>query len=105
MHILIYTTTNNKAEAKKIAYALLKKKLISCSNIINNVTSIYEWEGKIIEDGECILFMKSVQRNFKAIENEILKLHSYDCPCVISMAINKGNKPFLEWSSQSCKKK
>ena len=38
---------------------LVKSKLAACVNVIPNLTSIYEWEGKIEEDSECLLMIKT----------------------------------------------
>ncbi|CAL8111519.1 unnamed protein product [Orchesella dallaii] len=51
----VFVTTPNIEVAKKIAHGLVSNKLAACVNIIPQVTSVYEWEGKINEDSELIL--------------------------------------------------
>ncbi|MBU1850654.1 MAG: divalent-cation tolerance protein CutA, partial [Nanoarchaeota archaeon] len=70
--IIFYVPCKDKTEAKKIAIALLKKKLVVCANIVPSQT-IYAWEGKIVEEKEEILIVKTINRQEEATEKEIKK--------------------------------
>lgn len=74
-YCLITTTFENKEEANKISEILLKKRLVSCSQI-SSITSSYHWKGKIEHEEEFLLQMKSKTSLYKEIESEILKYHS-----------------------------
>lgn len=80
---LIYLTTKNKAEAKKIGRILIEEKLASCINAWEGVDSIYWWKRKIEETKEGILLIKTSEEKTKQVVNRIKTLHSYDCPCII----------------------
>ena len=99
--IVVLITAKDKDEAKKVARGLLQKKLIACANIIEGVTSLFWWEGKIDESGEVLLILKSQQSKFKEIVNETKKLHSYSVPEIISLPIVQGNIDYLNWIKQS----
>jgi periplasmic divalent cation tolerance protein len=92
---LIYITTKNKPEAKKISKHLLNKKLIACANI-HPVESMYWWKGKIEEDKEIVIIAKTTEQNFKKVETEIKKLHSYDIPCILRIP-TESNKEYQDW--------
>jgi periplasmic divalent cation tolerance protein len=95
--IINYITCKNKAEAKKIANALLKKKLIACANIFP-VDSLYKWKGKLNSDKEAVLLAKTN----KDIAKEVKKLHSYECPCIIKINA-AANKEFANWLNAELK--
>ena len=94
---LIYVTCSNKIEAKIIAKTLVQEKLISCANIIDNVTSIFEYENKFHEEDEAILILKTLSGHFQKIEDRIIELHSYDTPCIIEIRASNSSKKFTDW--------
>ncbi len=95
----IYITTSNKEEARKIGRKLVEERLAACVNIIDGMESIYRWEGEIKEANECILIAKTHYSKVRGLTNLVKKLHSYDCPCIVSMTIteDEGNKEYLDW--------
>lgn len=94
--IFIYITCKNKKEAKKISKFLIKKRLAACC-IIFPIDSIYWWQSKIVKDKEVALIVKTLKKNFKKIEKEVKRLHSYTVPCILEIPISRGNKDFLNW--------
>lgn len=94
--IFIYITTPNKEEARKITLHLLKKKLIACGNIFENMTSIYPWKGKIEETNECVLIAKTLESHFEKVKTEVEKIHSYEIPCITKIAVS-SNKKYFDW--------
>ncbi|NQZ58339.1 MAG: divalent-cation tolerance protein CutA [Lentisphaeraceae bacterium] len=97
--ILFYVPCPNIEEAKKIARFLLKRRRIACANILDNCTSIYEWEGEIQEENEVILIMKTVKSLHLEVEKEIAALHPYDCPAIVALDTSEVNMPFEQWVS------
>ena len=92
-----YITCPKKKEANKIAAFLVKKKLVACANIINNVDSIFAWKGKITKASEILIVGKTMNKNIQKIIKSVKKLHSYEVPCVIFFDIKGGNSEFLKW--------
>ncbi len=93
---LLYIVTA-KSEAVKIAKSLLKEQLIACANILGPMQSLYRWKGRIEDLAEFLLLCKTTKKNFSAARKLIAKLHSYECPCIISLPIEDGNEKYLEW--------
>ena len=101
---LFYMTCKNKVEANKIAYALVKKDLVACANIIPNIKSYFKWNNKKINVlKESILIGKTVKKNINKIILYVKKISSYDCPCIVFVDIENGNKEFLSWIKSSTK--
>ena len=95
-HVL-YSTFPNKEEAEQVAGILLENNLIACANLLDGVTSLYRWEGKVCHDAEVIMIAKtSAEKRDMAIAT-LTESHSYDCPCVTSWEITAGHPEYLKW--------
>lgn len=60
---------------------------------------MYWWEGKIVNDNEHVIIAKTNEKNFKKLENEARKLHSYQIPCILKINAN-ANKDYDEWANK-----
>lgn len=95
---LAYITCKDKKEAEKISMLLLKKRLIACANIFP-IRSMYWWKGKIVKDEENVIIAKTKNKNFKRLESEIKKVHSYNIPCILIIDSN-ANKDYEQWADK-----
>ena len=94
---LIYITTENKAEAERIGQALVEEHLAACANIIDGMSSIYRWEGRLMQGNETVLIAKTIEAKVPTLIQRVKALHSYDCPCIVALPITDGNEAFLNW--------
>ncbi|CAI9547344.1 unnamed protein product [Staurois parvus] len=85
-----YVTCPNDKVAKDIARGLVEKKLAACVNIIPQITSIYEWKGKIEEDSEVLLMIKTRSSRVPALTEYVRSVHPYEVCEVISVPIDQG---------------
>lgn len=99
----IYITCRRK-EAQRIASTLVQKKLAACVNILP-FRSIYNWKGRVVQDKESALFVKTKSALFSAIEREVKKLCSYKVPCILLLEIKKGHVPYLRWVEKETSKR
>ena len=97
---IIYVTTKDKTEAQKIGRHLVEERLAACVNIIDGMQSMYFWEGKVQEENEVILIAKTLEEKVSAVIQKVKELHSYDCPCIVSLPVEAGNKAFLKWVAE-----
>lgn len=97
---LIYITAKDEAEAKKIGKALVKERLVACVNI-HPIKSIYRWKGKVQEESEAVMLVKTKAELVDRVIQRVKELHSYEVPCIVSIPIEKGYKKFLEWVGES----
>jgi periplasmic divalent cation tolerance protein len=95
--VLVYVTTSGMDEARRIASALLVHRLIACANILPKMESVYRWNGKVQQDAEVVLMMKSVRGRVADINERVNELHSYDLPCVVALPLVEGSRAFLDW--------
>ena len=100
----VYMTAGSKAEARKIGNALVEARLAACVNILENMQSIYRWEDKIQQGAEVVLIAKTTDNLVSTLIDRVKSLHSYDCPCIVSLPILSGYPPFLDWVQTEVKK-
>ena len=94
---LIYMTAGSVEEARTIGKELVASRLAACVNIVDHMQSIYMWEGEVQNDDEVIMIAKTTRDCVADVVKKIKTMHSYDCPCVISLPVLDGNPEFLSW--------
>jgi periplasmic divalent cation tolerance protein len=95
--ILVVSTADTLKLAKEIASALVEAREAACVNIVPGIRSIYRWEGKVNDEEEVLLLIKSTSEKFEAIRSRICKLHTYQTPEVIAFPITAGDAGYLNW--------
>ena len=98
-HRVVFCTAS-PANGEMIAESLIKEHLAACVNI-SSVNSCYLWEGKLNQDREALLIIKTEQTRIERLISRIRELHSYDLPEIVVLPIIDGYQPYLEWISQS----
>lgn len=102
---LVLTNCGTLAEAKRLASALVKKRLAACVNVVPGpIQSIYRWKGKVESAREVLLVIKTTSRRVAQLERELKRLHSYDVPEFLVIAIAGGSQEYLNWLKESVKK-
>jgi periplasmic divalent cation tolerance protein len=101
--IVCMSACADAAEAESLARRLLEKRLAACVNILPGARSIYRWRGAIEESPECLLLMKSRRGLFDQLRSEIERLHSYEVPEVVVLAIAEGSAAYLNWLEHELK--
>ncbi|TFG29818.1 MAG: divalent-cation tolerance protein CutA [Promethearchaeota archaeon] len=96
-YYIFLVTVPNIEEGKKIARNLVENKLAACVNVIQNIFSVYEWQGKIQEDNEHLLIIKTTEEKSDLIPQKINEIHSYEIPECVGLKIEKGSEKYLKW--------
>ena len=95
--MFVYATAADAAEAKRIGRAVVEERLAACANVIERVSSVYWWEGKVQETAEAALILKTSGTRVEALIARIKMLHSYDCPAIVALPVAAGFPGFLDW--------
>ena len=101
--IVVLVTAGKLSEAKRIARRLVESKLAACVNVTQPVRSIYRWQGKVSQDKEYLLVIKSSRDVFPGLQAAVLKSHSYTTPEIICLPIIDGSGDYLKWMEESLK--
>ena len=98
---IVLVTCASIAEARKISRSVVEKELAACANIVADVESIYRWKGSLERAREVLLVMKTTAVRMPELEREVKRMHSYDVPEFIVLAIAAGSREYLEWIRES----
>jgi periplasmic divalent cation tolerance protein len=99
--IVVLVTGGNARECARIARHLLERRFIACANLVPQIRSLYRWEGKIADERECLMVLKSSRGMFPELRAEIEKLHSYSVPEIIALPIIEGSPDYLHWIAEN----
>lgn len=95
--IVVFVTTSSEEEASKIARELVEQRLVACANILGRVRSVFSWEGKVADEQEALMVLKTQDHRFDKLSHKIKELHSYSVPEIIAIPISKGLPEYLQW--------
>ena len=99
--VVVFITAPTDEEAALIAKSLVESKLAACVNIIRSIRSIYLWQGKIEDDTEVLMIVKTRKELFEQLSSRVKELHSYDVPEIIALPIITGSEDYLKWLRDS----
>ncbi|PNW86332.1 hypothetical protein CHLRE_02g082350v5 [Chlamydomonas reinhardtii] len=102
--IVVYVTVPNAEVGEALAGKLVEAKLAACVNILPGVTSIYFWDGKVNNDAELLLIIKSREDLLPELTAFVKANHPYDEPEVIGLPILGGSPSYLQWLMDSTNK-
>jgi periplasmic divalent cation tolerance protein len=95
--MIVFVTAGNEETSEKIARALVDEHLAACVNIVSKVRSFYRWEGKVVDDSEWLLLIKTTQNRFADLKKRVLALHTYELPEIVGLTIEEGHEEYLAW--------
>ncbi len=102
-YVVIFITTPNVIEARKISKTLVEEKLAACCNIVEKVNSIYFWQGNIEDDFESLIIIKTKKNIFPELVKRVKELHKYTVPEIIALPIIEGSDSYLNWIDETVK--
>ncbi len=94
---VILCTCPDEETAARIAHKLVDEGLAACVNRLAGVVSTYRWQGRVEQDTEQLLVIKTAWARIEAIERRIGELHPYELPEVIAVPIDAGSEAYLQW--------
>ncbi|MDR2605524.1 MAG: divalent-cation tolerance protein CutA [Desulfovibrio sp.] len=98
--LFVYITVPDETSAGILARTLVEERLCAGANIIPGLKSVYHWQGKIEEQGECACILKTTDERWTALEKRALELHPYETPCIAALAAEHVHPPFLRWIAE-----
>lgn len=97
MRLVISTSPVDKAP--ELAKRLVEERLAACVNIVPKVRSFYIWKGKLEDDEESLLVIKTTKEAVNRLTERLRELHPYEVPEIVSLKLRKGegNEAYLDW--------
>jgi len=102
-YILVLTTVPDEKSGQKIAKQLVKERLSACVTVSAASQSFYWWQGKISNEKEHILFIKTKAILFTDLEKRIKEIHPYEVPEIVALPFLKGSAKYLNWIEKETK--
>ena len=99
-YIIVLVTAASEEEAASIGQTIVGERLAACVNIIRSVRSIYRWQGRIEDQQEVLMILKTRKVLFERLQERVKELHSYSVPEIIALPILEGSKQYLNWLGQ-----
>ena len=99
--LLILTTIGNLDQARRIARELVESRLAACVSCVPGVVSFYRWGGRVEEDGEILLLIKTGRDRLEQLKAQLMRLHPYEVPEFLVFSIIDGGAPYLKWLAES----
>lgn len=96
-YILVMTTVPDMEVGQILAEKIIEDRLAACVTQFAPVQSLYWWEGKISQDQEYVLFIKTKASLFPRLESKIIQIHPYKVPEIIALPILTGHKSYFDW--------
>ena len=95
--VIVLTTVGSSFDAAAFARDLVDARLVACVNIVERVRSIYRWQGKMEDDAEQLLVMKTVESRIEDLKRALFARHPYEVPEFVVLPIERIEGPYLDW--------
>lgn len=95
--IFIYIPCRDAEQAAQIGRDMVEARHAACANIFPDMRSIYRWDDKLCEDKEAVLILKTTKDKFAEVEQAVRARHSYQTPCIVSLAVCDINDAYCAW--------
>ncbi len=104
-YIIVFITVSKEDEAAKIARDIVISRLAACVNVIKGMRSIYRWKGKVEDEEEVLMIVKTRRDLFGELKMRVKELHSYSVPEIIALPVIEGSEEYLKWLGEETGKK
>ena len=101
--VIVFCPVSDEKEAATLAQALVQREEAACVNVIPQVRSLYRWKGKIHNENEHLLLIKTTQPLLEDVKKTIKELHSYELPEILAVSVSDGDRNSLSWIGSSVK--
>ncbi len=95
--LLVLTSCPGEPVALDIARILVDEGLAACVHQLGAGMSVYRWEGRVCEQSERLLVIKTTRARYEALEMRLRALHPYEIPEIIAVPVVLGSGPYLSW--------
>jgi periplasmic divalent cation tolerance protein len=95
--IVVLTTLASPEEAHRFVRALLERRLVACGTLMPGAKSLYRWQGRIAEEQEVVVLLKTRAARLETLRAAFAELHPYKVPELLALPVEAGLEKYLEW--------
>ncbi len=94
---VVFVTAGDRPSGLALVRQVVEEGLAACGNVLPEVTSVFEWEGSMREETEVLLILKTSASRAAKLAERVAELHAYDVPEVLTLVVEGGHEPYLDW--------
>ena len=98
--VVVLTTVGSEDAAATLVSALLEQRLVGCGTVLPAARSLYRWEGRVADEREAVVLLKTVRVRLPALEAAFAVLHPYRVPELLVLPVTAGLAPYLRWVAE-----
>lgn len=95
--MVVLTTAASDEEAVRFIRTLLDRRLIACGTLIPGARSLYRWQGKVADEREVVIMLKTRSARLDSLRSAFTELHPYKVPELLALPVEAGLEKYLEW--------
>jgi len=95
--LIVFTTFATEEDAARVARVLVEERLVACANVLPGARSLYRWEGKVADEREVVVLMKTRKQDWAAFLSRLHELHPYDTPECVAVRVAAGARKYMAW--------
>ena len=97
---VVLTTVANDDEAVKLVRTLLDRRLIACGTLLPGARSLYRWQGKVADEKETVILLKTRSARVEALQEAFKELHPYKVPEMLALSVDTGLGKYIDWINE-----
>ena len=95
--LIVLTTVGDRESAERVAKALVEERLAACVSVVPGLKSFYWWEGRLTEDSELLLVIKTLESAYDRLESRLREIHPYQVPEIVALRATRVFQAYLDW--------
>jgi periplasmic divalent cation tolerance protein len=95
--MVVLTTVASDEEAVTLIRELLERRLIACGTLFPGARSLYRWQGKVADENEVVLLLKTRSARLDSLRTAFTELHPYKVPELLALPVEAGLDKYLDW--------
>ncbi|MBI5837848.1 MAG: divalent-cation tolerance protein CutA [Candidatus Eisenbacteria bacterium] len=95
--VVVISTFATEEDAALTVNKLVSERFIACGTLLPGARSIYRWQGKLQDDREVVVLMKTDLDHWPALRDRLEELHPYETPEILALPVSAGSPAYLAW--------
>jgi periplasmic divalent cation tolerance protein len=95
--LIAFTAFANEEDAARVARVLVEERLVACANLLPGARSLFRWEGRVADEREVVVLLKTRKQDWAALMSRLHDLHPYDTPELVAVRVAAGAPKYMAW--------
>ena len=95
--LILVMIASSPQDANEMAQQLIDRRLVACVNIVDNVSSVFFWQGQRATENESLLICKTTEQAWPLLQKFINEYHPYEIPELVAWPLTHASKEYETW--------